>query len=180
MSVADNTCRVQYHAFHGTNCSLYFPFFIPSDELSWWQLHGILPISYDLALLVFSQGIDSLTHLKKRGHWPICSPTKFTRLVSVRSLESLLHNNRVFRFHLSWRCKCSFAKVMYIISGVSKRLCLLSFPIVWHLNRKSNNLRNAAASPHFKGCISLISFLYDDNMVCGFPYCFWKSIIAFL
>ena len=102
----------------------------------------------------------------------ISSSTKLARSISVGSLEPLLLNNKVFRFHLSWRCSGSFAKIMHIISGVSKGLCLLPTPIVWHLIRKLNNLRNAAASPGFKGCISLISFLYDDNRVCRFPYCF--------
>ena len=32
--------------------------------------------------------------------------------------------------------------------------------------------------PGSKGCVSLILFLYDDNIICGFPY--WRSDIAFL
>ena len=83
--------------------------------------------------------------------------------ISVGSLESLLLNNRVFQFCLARRCRSSFANIMHIISGVSKGLCLLPTPTVWHLIRKLNNLWNAAATPGFKGCIHLISFLYDDK-----------------
>ena len=68
---------------------------------------------------------------------------------------------------------------MHITFGLSKGLCLLPTPFVWHLIKKLNKLRNDVASPTCKGCISLISFLYDDNIICGFPYCFW-SAIAFL
>ena len=100
--------------------------------------------------------------------------------ISVGSLESLLLNNRVFQFCLARRCRSSFANIMHIISGVSKGLCLLPTPTVWYLIRKLNNLWNAAATPGFKGCIHLISFLCDDNMICGFPYCFWRSTIVFL
>ena len=58
---------------------------------------------------------------------------------------------------------------MHIVSGVSKGLCWLPSSIVWDLIRKSNNVWNAAASSDFKGSISLISFLYDDCTVGGFP-----------
>ena len=74
---------------------------------------------------------------------------KLARSMSIGSLESLLLNNQVFQFHLSWRCSGSFTKIMHIISGVSKELCLLSTLIVWYLIRKLIHFWNAAASP---GC----------------------------
>ena len=90
---------------------------------------------------------------------------------AVGSLESLLLNNKVFWFHLSWRCSGSFARIMHIISGVSKRLYWLSTPIVWHFIRKLNKVSKVSKVPGYKCCTSLISFLYDENMVCRFPYC---------
>lgn len=81
---------------------------------------------------------------------------------NVGSLECLLLN-KVFRFHLNWRCSGSFAKIMHIIPGMPKELCWPLTSIVSHLISKLN------IEPVWWHCGLWI-----------FPYCFWRSAIAFL
>ena len=83
-------------------------------------------------------------------------------------------------FHLSVRSPGNFDASRNNISGVSKVFHLWLVATLWHLTKKLCNLLNPLASPNFICGQSFTSFLYNVNILFGFPYIFSNKYSACL